>query len=89
MKFNVINSIEKKKVSSKGYLAIHLDSVEFTCYFYLLPGSDGFALVAVYDVRFLKAKEGFLGFIAFPLRLRKSSAVIRTNYCASAQDPVY
>ncbi|GLJ44692.1 hypothetical protein SUGI_0939640 [Cryptomeria japonica] len=87
-KFTVISSDERKRMSSKGYEYIHLDGVEITCCSNLPPGSDGFVLAAVYDLRHIKAKEGFLGLMAFPLGLRKSSAVIRTNYCISIQDSI-
>lgn len=85
-KFSVINGDGKKRTRSKCYAYVHLVGIEFTCYSLLRRGCDAVALAAVYDPRDLQDKKGCLALVSFPLGLRKSSAVIRTNYCVSTQD---
>uniref|UniRef100_A0AAU8JNK4 Movement protein n=7 Tax=Raspberry rubodvirus 1 TaxID=3231632 RepID=A0AAU8JNK4_9VIRU len=85
IQFRPINPDEKRKMEKK-YKALHLDGFEISCQSYMPQGSKGFAIVSLYDERFVSPEEGFLGLIGFPLSERNTTATCKLNYCVSTKD---
>nr|UOA05152.1 movement protein [Apple rubbery wood virus 2] len=72
----------------KHYRTVHLDGIEVNCESLMPRGSEGFAILTLYDERFVSQGKGFLGLIGFPLSHGVSNASLKVNYSISTFDEV-
>nr|QDK54393.1 movement protein [Apple rubbery wood virus 1] len=82
-----INPQERIQMS-KAYKTVHLDGLQINCESLMPKGSEGFAILTLYDERFVSQEKGFLGLIGFPLGDGVSKATLKVNYSISTKDTV-
>nr|AWC67520.1 movement protein [Apple rubbery wood virus 2] len=85
--YHPIDPIEKAKMA-KTYRTVHLDGIEMNCESLMPRGSEGFAILTLYDERFTSQEKGFLGLVGFPLSHGVSKATLKVNYSISTEDSV-
>nr|WEM04320.1 movement protein [Grapevine Muscat rose virus] len=87
MQYRPIDVNERLKMSAK-YRTVHLDGIMVNCESLMPKGSEGFAIMTLYDERFISQEKGFLGLIGFPLSHGVSKASLKINYSISTADNV-
>ncbi|QDZ17040.1 movement protein [Grapevine Garan dmak virus] len=85
--YHPIDSNERIRMR-KHYRTVHLDGIEVNCESLMPKGSEGFAILTLYDERFVSQEKGFLGLIGFPLSHGVSKASLKVNYSISTFDEV-